>query len=273
MVSSKSVQDQLRKIKFNSGWNKPEAAELAEVLLPDEEIFECVNGWYEGGYALLCATNVRVLLIDKKPFKFLNVEDLRFDMITQIDYSHRMFNASIGVSAGSKNLIFRSYNQPRLRKLISHVQHRMAELKKDHKAEEANQQNDAQKMNEQLRAYLLGQYDMRKESQAVAAPMAISTQMSANVQAAKTPVVNGAIPASNFADTNPLSDAVGITSSQLYEDGIKEIFGKYQSDTGQPAVDTTQPLVPTQLSSVDFNGTHVNPLKIAYSKLPPNTKY
>jgi len=99
MVSSKSVQDQLRKIRFNSGWNKPEAAELAEVLLPDEEIFECVNGWYEGGYALLCATNVRVLLIDKKPFKFLNVEDLRFDMITQIDYSHRLFNASIGVSA------------------------------------------------------------------------------------------------------------------------------------------------------------------------------
>jgi len=122
-------------------------------------------------------------------------------------------------------------------------------------------------MNEQLRAYLLGQYDMRKESRAAAIPTS-TTPIAANAQEAKRPVINGAIPAANFADTNPLSDAVGITTSQLYEDGIKEIFGKYQSDTGQPVTDTQQAVVPTQLSSVDFNGTHVNPLKIAYSKLP-----
>src|ERR1700733_10228207 len=112
MVNATSVESQLRKIGYKRGWNRAETEELAAILLPDEEIFECVNGWYEGGFSLLCATNIRILLIDKKPFKFLNVEDLRFDTINQIDYSHRLFNASICITAGSKSLIFRSYNQP-----------------------------------------------------------------------------------------------------------------------------------------------------------------
>ena len=130
MVSAKSVEDQLKNIGFKRGWNTPETNELATILLPNEKIFECVNGWYEGGYSLLCATDIRVLLIDKKPFKYLTVEDVRFDTINQIDYSHRLFNASICITAGLKNLVFKSYNQERLRKLIGHVQHRMAEIKR-----------------------------------------------------------------------------------------------------------------------------------------------
>jgi hypothetical protein len=49
--------------------------------LPGEEIYELVNGIYEGGFAIVVATDVRLLLIDKKPMNYLNVEDLRFDMI------------------------------------------------------------------------------------------------------------------------------------------------------------------------------------------------
>ena len=102
MIDATSLEDQLNKIHFKGGWNSPETKELATILLPDEEIFECVNGWYEGGYALLCATSIRVLLIDKKPLNFLTIEDLRFDTINQIDYNHRMFNASICITAGLK---------------------------------------------------------------------------------------------------------------------------------------------------------------------------
>src|SRR5580704_1396363 len=116
MVSQKSVQEQLNRIGFNYHrmLNQTEIRELPRILLPDEEIYECVNGYYEAGMALLIATNVRVLLVDKKPLKYLNVEDLRFDMINQLDYSHRMMGAQISISAGNKILKFRSYNQQRL---------------------------------------------------------------------------------------------------------------------------------------------------------------
>ena len=116
MVSPKSVEDQLKLIHFNQrSWGRTEISELPNILMPDEEIFECVNGYYEGGFALLCATNIRMLLIDKKPLKYLTVEDVRFDMINQIDYSHRLLGAHITVSAGIKNLKFTSLNQRRLR--------------------------------------------------------------------------------------------------------------------------------------------------------------
>src|SRR6266567_3467559 len=120
MVSQKSIEDQLKHIGFKTyGWGKGEVNELSEIILPDEEIYECVNGIYEGGFALLVATDVRVLLVDKKPLNFLTVEDMRFDMITEIDYSHRLLGANISIASGDKHLKFRSYNQHRLRKLIN----------------------------------------------------------------------------------------------------------------------------------------------------------
>src|SRR5437764_361539 len=122
MVDVKTVQKQLKKLKFGaSPWNQAELRELPHILHEHETIAECVNGFYEGGVALLVATNMRMLLIDKKPLNYLNVEDLRFDMINEIDYSHRLIGATITIATGSKTLKFKSYNQPRLRNLINEI--------------------------------------------------------------------------------------------------------------------------------------------------------
>ena len=164
MVSSKSVEEQLKNIKFSTkSWGKSEISELPNILLDDEKIFECVNGNYEGGFALLVATNIRLLLIDKKPLKFLTVEDLRFDMINQIDYSHRLMGARINVSAGNKNLKFTSFNQQRLRKLINHIQHRMAEVKKELSSSNETQQQHLERINQQLQSYLLAQHQQQED--------------------------------------------------------------------------------------------------------------
>jgi hypothetical protein len=132
MVSKYEIDKQLQSIGFVSNtWNYKEVKELPSIILPGEKIYECVNGWYENGVSLLIGTNFRIILIDKKPLHFLKVEDLRFDMINQIDYAHGIFDASIIIATGNKTLRFRSFNQPRLRRLISMVQHRMAQIKHD----------------------------------------------------------------------------------------------------------------------------------------------
>ena len=164
MVSLKSVEKQLKNIRFNSkAWGKGEISELPNILMDNEKIFECVNGTYEGGFALLCATNIRLLLIDKKPMKFLTVEDLRFDMINQIDYSHRLMGARINVSTGNKNLKFTSYNQQRLRKLINHIQHRMADIKNELSNSAETQQQHLERINQQLQTYLLAQHQQQED--------------------------------------------------------------------------------------------------------------
>lgn len=158
MVDAKYVQNQLDKIKFGAGRvNRAEVNELHRILLDDEKIYECVNGFYEGGVALLVATDIRVLLIDKKPMGFLNVDDMRFDMISDIDYSHRIVGAQIGINCGMRNLVFKSYNQQRLRKLIGHVQQRMSEIKRELNEHATVQKQHLEEINKQLQMYLLAQ--------------------------------------------------------------------------------------------------------------------
>lgn len=126
----KQLEDRLKQIGCNFRfWGRTELRELANVLLPGEVVEHCVNGSYEGGFALLVATDQRVLLIDKKPF-YLTLEDVRFDMISEVDYNHRLLNATIFIcTPNNKSLRFLGYNQDRLRKLFHFVQTRVMEVR------------------------------------------------------------------------------------------------------------------------------------------------
>ncbi len=160
MVDPKVIEDQLKRIDFKThGWGRTEVKELPHILLPDEAIHECVNGIYEGGFALLVATDTRVLLVDKKPLNYLTVEDMRYDLISEIDYSHRLLGANISIASGDKALKFRSYNQQRLRKLVSHVQH----CKKMQSSHQEDQKQHLEQINQQLQAYLFAQYEQQEK--------------------------------------------------------------------------------------------------------------
>lgn len=168
MVSKQSVLKQLKKIGFNpNGWGKGEVNELHTIILPDEEILEVANGFYEGGFAMIVATDVRVLIVDKKPLNYLTVEDLRFDMINEMDYSHRLVGAQINIASGEKKMKFSSLNQQRLRKVINHVQHNMAESKKKHVSHQEDQKSHLEQINQQLQAYLVAQHQQQQQLQRI----------------------------------------------------------------------------------------------------------
>ena len=268
MVTARSVEQQLKRIGFKRyGWGRGEVSELENILLPGEEIYECTNGIYEGGFALLVSTDVRVLLIDKKPFNYLTVEDLRFDMISEMDYSHRLLGADINISSGDKNLHFRSYNQRRLRKLISHVQHCMAEAKKKQSSHQEGQNMHLEQIDQQLQAYLEAQQQQQVQLQRIQLAQQLGT---APPPTLPEPVKPGpeladylfaqSLLAQHQAETGrqdlplraaPLTAAVQAqtavalpTDSQLneiYAAGWREVFGKHDNQAA---------------------------LRIAYSKLP-----
>lgn len=158
MISQADLDKQLKQQKIKLGkWGRAEIAELANILTPNEKVSQVVNGYYENGFALLVSTDHRMLLIDKKPFNFLNVEDFRFDMINQLDYNHRLFNSGINVSAGPKNLTFKSTNQTSLRKLIDSVQCRMIEIKEEKKDVAERQHSKLDQLDHTLKAYIQAQ--------------------------------------------------------------------------------------------------------------------
>jgi len=159
MVSRTNLDQQLKRINFNGyGWGRSEVRELSAILMPDEQIDECVNGFYEAGFALLVATRDRLILVDKKPLHYLAVEDLRFDLINEFDYSHRLMGAQVKVSAGMKTLYFTSWNQARLRRLLGFVQYRITEVKKMQQTQQEAQKAHLEYINQQLQLFMAIQH-------------------------------------------------------------------------------------------------------------------
>jgi len=143
----------------------------------------------------------------------------------------------------------------------------MAQLKKTERGE--GQRNHAatissQDLDEQLRAYMMSQYqqhlDLRKQHETNLSPEDLDT---ADLRKEIEPKV--------FPEVRPVVDSIasstGVSSTELYEDGVKEIFGSYQSAADTKPV-TTQSISPVQMTMSQDDDRDVGALSIAYSKLP-----
>ena len=103
-------------------------AELSRVLFPQETIKAYINGHYVAGSAVLCATDQRLLLIDKKLFS-VTIEDIRYDMICEVDFNRNPFGASVSIVTFSQKLVFTSKQQLALLRLASYIEQRIVELR------------------------------------------------------------------------------------------------------------------------------------------------
>ncbi|HLZ14876.1 MAG TPA: PH domain-containing protein [Candidatus Saccharimonadales bacterium] len=129
MVTLAAIEAQLKKAGCNfRWWGRSEIRELANILMPDEIIAACVNGRYENGFALLCVTNHRLLLVDHKPM-FLSLEDIRFDMITEMDFNSRLLDSTVFIMTPNRKLVFSSWSQHRLRAIMNYTQQRVMEVR------------------------------------------------------------------------------------------------------------------------------------------------
>lgn len=112
-----------------SRWFQAEVKELQHILFDHEKIIAAVPGRYFGGYALLVATDHRVLLIDKRTL-FMNIEDIRYDMISETDFNSRMMDATLRIFTLNKHHRFTSAKYKRqLRDLTNYVQQRIMEMR------------------------------------------------------------------------------------------------------------------------------------------------
>ena len=130
MITNHEVERQLKAIGFRpGGWGRAEIKELEQVIEPGETIMYCVNGHYENGFALLCVTDHRVLLIDKKPL-YLTLEDINYDMISEIDFDARLFDSSVKIHTISKKMRFTCLSTVQLRQATAYIQRRILEFRR-----------------------------------------------------------------------------------------------------------------------------------------------
>ena len=161
MVTLAYVEEQLKRVGSNFRfWGRPEIRELTKILMPDEIIAGATNGRYEGGFALLCVTNHRLLLIDRKPL-FLTLEDIRFDMIAEIDYSARLLDSTIRIMTPNRTLVFTAWNQQRTRLILNYTQQRVMEIRQHYLMRQFQPQGGQQ----QAAAPIVGGLVMRGSNQ------------------------------------------------------------------------------------------------------------
>jgi hypothetical protein len=136
--NSPTYPQKLSKLNFFSRW---EAAELPKLLMLDEQVLGVLSGFYQAGTAILCVTSKRLLLVDKKLLR-LNFEDVRFEYINEVNYSHQMFLGSVKFFYGGKTLHFRSWYVKELRMLAQFVQQKMFEVRQEAMGGPSQQQDN-----------------------------------------------------------------------------------------------------------------------------------
>lgn len=133
----KQYPQKLSRLNF---FSRLEVAELPKLLLPEEQVLGVISGFYAAGTAILCVTSRRLLLVDKKLLR-MSFEDIRFESIKEVSFSHQMMLASVKFFYAGRTLQFRSWYGRELRILAQFVQHKMFEVRKkqEHPAHEALQ--------------------------------------------------------------------------------------------------------------------------------------
>jgi hypothetical protein len=77
----------------------------------------------------LVATDLRLLLIDKRTF-FMTVEDIRYDMVSEINYSNKFYDATIHMFTLNKQHDFTTIKyKKQLRELTVYVQQRVWQVR------------------------------------------------------------------------------------------------------------------------------------------------
>jgi hypothetical protein len=135
MVHPSIIEARLGELRFHfSRWFRAEVHELQHILMDHEKIIACACGRYFGSFALLVATDQRLLLIDKRVF-FMTIEDTRYDMISEIDFNSQAYYANLTVFTVNKTHKFTSIkHRHQLRDLTHYVQRRVMEFRNQQSA-------------------------------------------------------------------------------------------------------------------------------------------
>jgi len=128
---SKKYPGRLSRISF---FTRMELAELPKLLMHGEKVLGVISGFANGSTVLLAVTSERMLLIDKKWVR-MSYEDVRYESINEVTYSHQGFLAAAKFYVMGRDILFKSWYRKELRMLVQFAQQKMFELRPATKAD------------------------------------------------------------------------------------------------------------------------------------------
>lgn len=111
--------------------SKPEIKELPKVLFENEVIKAFVLGFFDGGYAMLAATNLRLLFVDVMPFGRVKVDDIPYNMVASVEMQFGIFYGSITVFTRPNSYRFWWLNKNNVHDFNEYVELQMLKHQKE----------------------------------------------------------------------------------------------------------------------------------------------
>lgn len=110
--------------KFALG--RMESRYLPQIIHADEHLGGVVYGHHEDGYAMLVATDKRVIFLDRKPF-YVNEDEISYDIVSGINFSHAGVGSTVTLHTRIREYAFRTFNRKCAQQFVRYIEQRSLE--------------------------------------------------------------------------------------------------------------------------------------------------
>jgi len=100
---------------------RSESRYLPHIIRPDEQLGGIAYGHYEEGFAMLIATDRRVLFLDKKPL-FINQDEFNYFTITGVTFSQAGPGCKVTLHTRIKDYELRTFNEVCARNFVRYIE-------------------------------------------------------------------------------------------------------------------------------------------------------
>jgi hypothetical protein len=112
------------------GLGSMEGHYLPHVIHPDEQIGGVVYGHHKNGFAMLVATDCRIIFLDKKPL-FVNEDEINYYVVSGVSFSHAGFGSTITLHTRIKDIQLQTLNRKSAEGFVEYIESRSLEHTKD----------------------------------------------------------------------------------------------------------------------------------------------
>ncbi len=103
-----------------------ESMYLPHIIRTNEHIGGVIYGRHKVGFAMIVATDRRIIFLDKKPL-YVNEDEINYAVVSGVSYCHAGFGSTITLHTRITDYAIRTYNQKCAETFIEYIESRCLE--------------------------------------------------------------------------------------------------------------------------------------------------
>jgi len=124
---SRRVKKELRDAGLRgTGLMRLESRYLPHIIHPDEHIGGAIGGYNDNGFAMLVATDRRIIFLDKKPL-FIEEDEVTYNVVSGVKFTHAGFGSIVTLHTRIKDYALRTLNQKAALNFVEYIESRSLE--------------------------------------------------------------------------------------------------------------------------------------------------